>query len=222
MKPYVFAMFLVVEAVNCAVVYGDRSLLEGWQGWAMVAAPVLMALISLALPAGKAAPYPSPQEPEQPGEDGVATDAGEGEASELEMGEEEARPSRDHQPDGAGGAVQIMAVLQQEGRLIDFLMEDISPYSDEQVGAAAREVHEKCRRAVEEVFGLKPVLGAEEGARVEVDQDFDPSKIRLVGRLAGGPPFKGVLRHAGWRCTRIELPSGKGRGGIIAPAEVEV
>ncbi len=228
---FILVPFLLVEVVNGSVAYQHQQLLNSWEGWTLLLVPLVMGIIALALPiygseegelgADGAVPSSpvSSRDEEQPG--GASTVASDKEVSTRE--DTSTAPEPSPQPHDIGeGAVQIMAILQQEGRLVDFLMEDISPYSDEQVGAAARDVHEKCRRAVKEVFGLKPVLPADEGSRVEVDDDFDPAKIRLIGKIQGNPPFRGVLRHAGWRCTRVELPSSVGKGGVIAPAEVEV
>ncbi len=217
MKTNLVVLFLVVEAVNGLVVYQHQELLSGWQGWGLLAVPVAVALVGLLLPGRQGA---SPARVEQETQD--KGDKGPGEEKEEQAASVE--PSEQPAPmeDAGEAAIQLLSVLQHEGRLVDFLMEDISPYPDQQVGAAAREVHDKCRKAVEEIFGLRPVLSAEEGSRVEVDEGFDPAKIRLVGRLGGGPPYKGVLLHAGWRCTRVALPPGKGKEGIVAPAEVEV
>jgi hypothetical protein len=120
------------------------------------------------------------------------------------------------------GALRLLAIL-QEGRLVDFLEEDIAPYGDEQVGAAVRGIHETCRRALHERVTLEPILGGEEGSEVTVGNDFDPAAIRLVGNVAGAPPFRGVLRHAGWRVKTVTLPVRRGHDPqVIAPAEVEI
>ncbi len=122
------------------------------------------------------------------------------------------------------GALRTLAYLQGEGRLVDFLMEDIAPYTDDQVGAAVRSVHADCRRALERLCDLAPVLDAPEGEEVEVPEGFDPHAIRIVGNVAGQPPLRGVLQHRGWRATRVELPSllPSQDPSILAPAEVEV
>lgn len=118
------------------------------------------------------------------------------------------------------GAVSVLAMLQRDGRLIDFLEEDIDAYEDERVGAAARQVHRGCRRSLHEHFDLEPVMAREEGAEVEVEQGFDAVAIRLTGAVAGEPPFRGVLKHHGWRVRKATLPSAQ--DGIVAPAEVEL
>jgi hypothetical protein len=122
------------------------------------------------------------------------------------------------------GAVQLLAILQREGRLLDFLQEEIDGYSDSQIGAAVRDIHRGCKKAIAEHTPLEPVLREPENATVRVDPGFDPSRIRLVGNIVGEPPFTGTLKHHGWRTARIELPSPAGTVDptVIAPAEVEL
>jgi uncharacterized protein DUF2760 len=120
-------------------------------------------------------------------------------------------------------ALRLLATLQEEGRLVDFFTEDIAPYSDEQVGAATRGIHASCQKALKSAVAMEPIVPGDEGATVTVPAGFDPAAIRLVGNVTGAPPFTGVLRHAGWRATAVDLPP---RGGqdpkVIAPAEVEI
>jgi hypothetical protein len=126
--------------------------------------------------------------------------------------------------DGTGAAVQLLAILQREGRLLDFLQEDVDAYSDAQIGAAVRDIHRGCKKALAEHMPLEPVLREPENAQVRVDPGFDPSRIRLVGNVVGEPPFTGALRHHGWRIAKVTLPSPP-RGtdpSVVAPAEVEL
>ena len=125
--------------------------------------------------------------------------------------------------DSTDRAVQILAILQREGRLIDFLTEDISPYPDAQIGAAVRDLHQSCKQALEKYVKLEPVIQSEEGQPVTV-QEADPATIKLIGNVTGKPPLRGTLRHRGWQVSAVNLPpllEGKGRT-VIAPAEVEV
>jgi hypothetical protein len=122
-------------------------------------------------------------------------------------------------------AVQMLAILQRQGRLIDFLQENLNLYDDAQIGAAVRSVHAGCKQAIEEHIRLTPVYQAEEGAQITVEAGFDAAATRLIGAVSGQPPFTGVLRHRGWRVEDVELPQltpGQGKGWILAPAEVEV
>jgi len=126
-------------------------------------------------------------------------------------------------PDPADRALQVLALFQREGRLVDFLMEDLAAYSDAQIGAAVRDVHAGCRRALERYLSLEPVIDDEEGRPVTVERGTDPARVKVVGNVAGTPPFTGVLRHRGWDATRVELPPLADAGrSILAPAEVEV
>jgi hypothetical protein len=121
-------------------------------------------------------------------------------------------------------AVQMLALLQRDGRLIDFLAENISGYPDAQLGAAVRTIHESCRQSLEHYVKLEPVLSSEEDRPVTVQAGFDPAAIKLIGNLAGELPARGVLRHKGWRVKELNLPSlplGAGRM-VVAPAEVEL
>lgn len=126
-------------------------------------------------------------------------------------------------PEAFDRAVQMLALLQRDGRLIDFLGEDISAYPDVQLGAAARTIHESCRKALEQYVKLEPILNSEEDQPVTV-QSFDPAAIKLLGNVTGQPPIRGVLRHKGWQVKDVNLPplpQGSGRK-VIAPAEVEI
>jgi hypothetical protein len=127
-------------------------------------------------------------------------------------------------PESADRAVQMLALLQRDGRLIDFIAEDIAPYQDAQVGAAARDVHESCRKAIDHYLTLEPVIASEEGQPVTVEPGFDPAAIKLIGNVTGRPPLRGLLRHRGWRVARVNLPPLPESDGrtIIAPAEVEI
>ena len=126
--------------------------------------------------------------------------------------------------ESADRAVQMLALLQRDGRLIDFITEDIAPYQDAQIGAAARDVHESCRKAIDHYLALEPVIASEEGQPVTVEPGFDPAAIKLIGNVTGHPPLRGLLRHRGWRVARVNLPPLPESDGrtIIAPAEVEV
>ncbi|MEO1338628.1 MAG: DUF2760 domain-containing protein, partial [Myxococcota bacterium] len=119
-------------------------------------------------------------------------------------------------------AVQVLAVLQSEGRLLDFLGESIDDYEDADVGAAVREVHRGCNKALADHFDLGPVRTEEEDALVTVDPGYNPSEVRLVGNIVGQPPFSGTLRHRGWRAASVRLPKTTSGARIVQPAEIEV
>ena len=124
-----------------------------------------------------------------------------------------------------GPDLRILAVLQRDGRLLDFLMEDIDAYADDQIGAAARDIHRGCCKALRDYLTFEPVLAQPEESAVTVPADFDPAVIRLTGNVAGSPPFQGTLKHHGWRVQGVHLPAlpaARDNSTVLAPAEVEV
>jgi hypothetical protein len=194
-----------------AAVYFDPTLMNNWIGPAILGAPPAVGLIFYLIARSwqkEITPSPDIERAIEPEEEKTITSP-------------EATP-----PPNASeiAIVQTLGLLQREGRLIDFLQEDIEPYDDAQIGAAVREVHRGCRAALKEVFGLSPVLKAAEGSQVEIEEDFDPTRIKLIGNVHGNPPFKGTLRHCGWKFTEAHLPewTAKEKTDVLAPAEVEI
>ncbi len=122
--------------------------------------------------------------------------------------------------------VAFFALLQEKGRFVDFLMDDVTAYDDAQVGAAARVVHQGCREVLREHFKITPVSDAAEGSPVTVPAGFEPDEYRLVGKISAQPPFTGTLIHKGWKTEFVKLPrtikTSGGRLPGIAPAEVEL
>jgi len=122
------------------------------------------------------------------------------------------------------GALALLALLQREGRFVDFVRDSVEGASDADIGAAAREVHRGCRKVLDQHLTIEPVMPGAEEAKVDVPKGFDPSEIRLIGEAKGEPPYRGTLRHHGWRVVDAKLPSlaeGVDRA-VIAPAEVEL
>jgi hypothetical protein len=121
-------------------------------------------------------------------------------------------------------ALQLLSLLQREGRLVDFLQQDITTFPDADVGAAARVVHDGCRKALRAHATIEPVRTEDEGARVILNEGFAPDEVKLTGRVGGQPPYAGVLRHRGWRATRLDLPQIMAGydARVLAPAEVEL
>ncbi len=121
-------------------------------------------------------------------------------------------------------AMQLLALLQREARLIDFANENIAAYADADIGAAARVVHEGCARVLREHFTIEPVRSENEGARVTLPEGFDAASVRLTGNVVGKAPFTGVLNHRGWRAADVRLPqlAEQHDARILAPAEVEL
>jgi hypothetical protein len=120
--------------------------------------------------------------------------------------------------------VAFFGLLQEKGRLVDFLMEDITPYEDAEVGAAARVIHQGGRQVLQEYFQITPISEAAEGTQVTVPAGYSTEQFRLVGKLMGEPPFTGTLLHKGWKTEFVKLPRivNPERLPSIAPAEVEL
>lgn len=118
----------------------------------------------------------------------------------------------------------VLAALQREGRLLDFLQQDVAGFSDEEVGAAARVVHTGCAKVLKEYFTFQPAVAGEEGSPTAIPAGFDAQRIRLTGNVTGQPPFKGTLKHHGWTAKEIRLPalSESMDPKVVAPAEVEL
>jgi hypothetical protein len=118
----------------------------------------------------------------------------------------------------------MLGLLQRDGRLLDFLQEDITSFSDADIGAAARVVHTGCKKVLGQYLALAPVVKDSEGATVTVPQGFDASRFRLTGNVTGQGPWSGSLKHHGWVATKIDLPAVPTTVDVkvIAPAEVEL
>jgi hypothetical protein len=133
-------------------------------------------------------------------------------------------PKATRQATASDGALQILGLLQRDSRLIDFMMEDISAYSDDQVGAAVRNLHDQCRDSLNRYLRLAPVIDAVEGSFTKVETN-DPATVKLLGNVpVSGKAPGGILRHKGWRAEKIDLPPTPPAQSVtvIAPAEVEV
>jgi hypothetical protein len=158
---------------------------------------------------------PRPRELPPPGRPAGTHDGQPKDTTRSEHGDIEG-PSR--------GAIALLTLLQREGRLLDFLEEEIDAYPDAQIGAAVRDIHRGCKKALAEHMQLEPVLRDAENSAVEVPPGYSASQIRLVGNVIGAPPFHGTLRHPGWKGLNLKLPD-LAKGGdpsVIAPAEVEL
>jgi hypothetical protein len=122
------------------------------------------------------------------------------------------------------GALQILGILQRDGRLLDFLMEDISGASDDQIGAAVRSLQEQCRAALTRYVRLTPVIDGIEGSYTKLDTN-DPAVVKLLGNVpATGKAAGGILRHKGWRAEKVDFPALKPgpNSSVVAPAEIEI
>ena len=135
-------------------------------------------------------------------------------------------PAAPQKPPSAGPepALQLLALLQREGRLVDFLEQDITGFGDTDVAAAGRVVHEGCRRALHSQARIVPIRAEPEGTRVQLGDAYDSRAVKLTGNVAGSAPYQGVLRHRGWRVESIQLPEAIAEhdATVLAPAEVEL
>jgi hypothetical protein len=120
--------------------------------------------------------------------------------------------------------IHMLSMFQREGRLLDFLSENLDGYEDAQIGAAVRSIHENCNKVTRKYLSLGPVLDQEEGQTLTLQKGFDATAVKLVGNVAGEPPFTGIIRHKGWKTAKLELPtlSASQDASLIAPAEVEI
>ena len=219
--------YAIIGMATGLVVYRNPSLFNSWDGYLLYAAPVITVLMLYILSLFwicSLVPKPSVKDEEMKGELG---EKGQTEASDLNrflLGDMAPPKEEDYDDILKSGVLQLLALFQREGRLLDFLQEDIQQYDDAQIGAAVREVHDKCRTALNETVRLEPVLNYPEGSEVEIDDFYDPKEIKLTGKVKGKPPFKGILQHSGWKFTKVQLPPKKAmlNRKIISPAEVQV
>lgn len=119
--------------------------------------------------------------------------------------------------------LRLLNYLQQASRLVDFLKEDLSAFTDAQIGAVARKVHQDCAKAVEELVAIRPLRDEKEGSLIQVPKNYDPSQIKIVGKIKGDGPFTGTLMHGGWKAQKRSLPkkTGEHANDVICPAEIE-
>ncbi|MFG5776189.1 DUF2760 domain-containing protein [Comamonas sp. J-3] len=124
----------------------------------------------------------------------------------------------------ATAALQVLGLMQREARFVDFIQEDVAPYTDAEIGAAARVVHEGCRKVLRDHFTIAPVRTEAEGSRVTLPAGFDAAAVRLTGNVVGQAPFTGTLGHRGWQVTEVKLPqlTDTQAAKVIAQAEVEL
>ena len=160
---------------------------------------------------------------------GVAGGEGGLEPSQLQSEQAQQRnPVQEKPPQfnetSGDSALQLLALLQQEARFIDFLEEDAKTFSDAEVGAAARVVHDGARKVLHENFSINPIRSEEEGTQLTLESGFNNQEIRLSGNVVGEAPFTGQLIHRGWRVSQVNLPkvNPEHELSLVAPAELEV
>ena len=122
-------------------------------------------------------------------------------------------------------AITLLAALQREARLVDFLMEPLDGCTDQQIGAAVRDIQKDSRTVLTRMFALKPVRTEQEGTNITVPAAFDASEFKLTGQVSGDAPYTGELMHSGWNASEVNVPEWNGSAStasIVAPVEVEV
>jgi hypothetical protein len=127
-------------------------------------------------------------------------------------------------PPSRSDALTLLAALQREARFVDLVHESLDGYTDAQIGAAARDVLRDCRKTLDRMFQLTPLLDQPEASPIDIPAGYDPNRYRVVG-APGEPPCRGQLVHPGWRATHCQLPTWQGAEAaslVIAPAEVEI
>ncbi len=141
-----------------------------------------------------------------------------------ETPKEKPKPKKSQAQHHRDGSLAMLALLQREGRLVDFLQEDIEDYDDSDIGAAVRDIHRGCRKVLNDYLTLEAVMPGEEDDSVTVPLGFDVGEVKLLGEIKGDPPFKGVLRHHGWRAKDTNFPklTGDVDRHVLVPAQVEV
>lgn len=146
------------------------------------------------------------------------------EPAKDEKPKEKPKPKKSQAQHHRDGSLAMLALLQREGRLVDFLQEDIEDYDDSDIGAAVRDIHRGCRKVLNDYLTLEAIMPGEEDDSVTVPLGFDVGEVKLLGEIKGDPPFKGVLRHHGWRAKETNFPklTGDVDRHVLVPAQVEV
>jgi len=122
-------------------------------------------------------------------------------------------------------AITLLSALQRETRLVDLVKQPLADFTDEQIGAAARNVLSEAATVLDRFFAIQPIASVGEGAPCDVPKGYDPGRYKLAGAVEGGGPFQGKLAHHGWQATTVKLPAWTGSREaalVIAPAEIDV
>lgn len=184
-------------------------------------------ILGRSLLALRTASQPAPARPAAPEAPTVPAPAAPAVQAAAATAPAEPAKSRVQPPPQTGEALILLSLLQEKGRFLDYLMEDVSTFSDAQVAAASRVVHQGCAAVIRECLALAPAHGGKEGERITIDAAADPQDYRLIGKVAGTPPFSGVVIHRGWKTSKLALPRhmrpiDPNGQNVITPVEVEV
>lgn len=124
--------------------------------------------------------------------------------------------------------VTFISMLQEKGRILDFAMDDIEKYSDEEVGRVARVVHQGIRDVFVSTTGVRPLHKGLEGEVIKINENDDFSMYKMLGTGTGNPPFSGTVVHRGWIAEKLVIPksslksSTNSASKIIQAVEIEV
>ena len=124
-------------------------------------------------------------------------------------------------PPTRSDAITLLSALQREARLVDLIQENLSEFSDAQVGAAARPCLEQSSATLNRLFDLKPVCEAADGSTVDVGPEETAARYQWTGEGSG---TSGSLIHHGWQASQVELPQFSGDAAdalIVAPAQIQ-
>ena len=136
--------------------------------------------------------------------------------------------AQENSPYQQSQVIQLLNLLQQKGRFLDFLMEDILEHSDEDLGSAARFVHQGCSQIMKEYFKIMPLSEQKEGEQMVLEKDHDPYKFLLLEGTINQEQQEVKIIHRGWVTTNINLPKASKSNtsshntGIISPIELEI
>jgi Domain of unknown function (DUF2760) len=122
-------------------------------------------------------------------------------------------------------ALILLEMLQREARFIDLTQESLDAYSNEQVGAAARNVLRDVSQTLKRCFAIEAASSISEGEKIAVPVEYSPVEYQISGNIANAAPINGSVVHRGWKATKCELPVWSGDAAHIwqlAPTEVEV
>lgn len=122
-------------------------------------------------------------------------------------------------------AITLLALLQREARLVDLVQQPLTGFTDDQIGAAARDVLTNTATVLKRVLDIAPASSEDEGASITIPADYDAGATTLSGNVPSTGPYNGKIVHAGWKAKKCDLPAwtgGKAAAMVIAPVEVEV
>jgi hypothetical protein len=126
---------------------------------------------------------------------------------------------------GRSEALDFLAALQREARLVDLVSEPLDAYSDAQIGAAARPCLKQAGQVISRMFQLTPISDASEGASIPMPETWSPMRYQVIGGKSVSPQQSVRVVHPGWQASVCKVPQWTGDkqdAMIVAAAQVEV